>query len=49
MPYGTCAACGEEGNLKRGWCAGKCYKRWYRHGDPLKVLIIKGDDRARFD
>lgn len=31
----------------RGWCS-KHYQRWLRHGDPTKVLVIRGDDEARF-
>lgn len=31
----------------RGWCA-KHWARWRRHGDPLHLAIIRGDDEARF-
>jgi len=34
MAYGTCAACGEEGRIVRGWC-NRHYLRWQRYGDPL--------------
>lgn len=32
---------------KRGWCP-MHWKRWYRHGDPMFVTHIVGDDVARF-
>jgi hypothetical protein len=32
---------------RKGWCD-KHYKRWYKHGDPLAVEFIVGDDDARF-
>jgi hypothetical protein len=32
----------------RGWCK-KHHTRWWRHGDPLYVKLIYGDDRARFE
>lgn len=31
----------------KGWCR-KHYTRWYRHGDPQAVEVIRGDDLARF-
>jgi hypothetical protein len=31
----------------RGWCR-RCYKRWWRHGDPEHRERIRGDDEARF-
>jgi hypothetical protein len=40
---GTCSipACGDK-TFGKGWCA-KHYQRWYKQGDPLKVLRIRGE------
>lgn len=36
-----CSCCGEPAAPgRKGWC-GKCYKRWYRNGDPAIVHIIR--------
>jgi len=40
------AGCSNRHN-SRGWCL-KHYERWRAHGDPEKVTVIRGDDRARF-
>ena len=48
MANATCSIDGCNKPAKsRGWCS-KHYTRWKRHGDPLKVKQIVGDDEARF-
>lgn len=48
-PGSQCAVegCGEP-RQKREWCS-KHYRRWMKHGDPLKVLVIHGDDWTRIE
>jgi len=44
---GACSIDGCVGPSRtRGWC-GRHYWRWRKHGDPLKVQRIHGDDIAR--
>ncbi len=47
MAKGTCSidGCNNEAS-SRGWCH-MHYTRWRRHGDPLHVEFIMGDDLAR--
>lgn len=44
----TCSVDGcENPHIARGWCDTH-YRRWRKHGDPLIVRRILGDDLARF-
>lgn len=43
----TIEGCQNTGYLTRGWCA-MHYTRWSRHGDPMKTLVIHGDEQDRF-
>lgn len=48
MAKATCSIDGcEKPARARGWCPTH-YSRWRVNGDPLVVLIIVGDDTARF-
>ncbi len=48
MPTQQCAINGCVKPAKsKGWC-GMHYARWQRHGDPMAVAFVVGDDEARF-
>lgn len=45
VPTAHCSIEGcESVALSRGWCA-KHYRRWERHGDPLRVVLMTGPYR----